>query len=377
MTPEEIRAAIEGYTQASAATIAALTAELDGVKNNLLELEQKSADRLDFIPGHGAPTVVSTLSENALFKDVLDKKSTRTSVEVKTFDLLGIETKNTITNNAGDFATATDRGIFGGLQRRRFLLDYLNIVPVSGGSVQFSKETTFTNNAAVQASGSPSTPTEGAAKAESVIDFDLKSLTVPTVAHFVKASRQVLSDVATLRAYVDNRLRYGLSVKLDAEIINGIGTAPAGGLTKSGNYTAFTPSTGETGLDSLNRALGVLETNEASGNLLLLNPTNYRALQRLKASTSGEYLFGAPSGSNSERVWNCNVLPTNAVTAGKFLALDTTQLGEFYLRQDATVDVGYVNDDFTKNLVTLLAEVRGMLAVVRSEAVIYGNLTQA
>tara|TARA_R110002110_G_scaffold376568_1_gene586433 strand:- start:6771 stop:6968 length:198 start_codon:yes stop_codon:yes gene_type:complete len=41
----------------------------------------------------------------------------------------------------------------------------------------------------------------------------------------------------------------------------------------------------------------------------------------------------------------------------------------------AQVDIGYVNDDFTKNLVTIRAEERGDLAVVRSAAVVYGDLT--
>ena len=42
-------------------------------------------------------------------------------------------------------------------------------------------------------------------------------------------------------------------------------------------------------------------------------------------------------------------------------------------RWDARVETGYVNDDFTKNLVTILAEERLALAVYRPEAFIYGD----
>ena len=42
-------------------------------------------------------------------------------------------------------------------------------------------------------------------------------------------------------------------------------------------------------------------------------------------------------------------------------------------RWDARVETGYVNDDFTKNLVTILAEERLALAVYRPQAFIYGD----
>jgi HK97 family phage major capsid protein len=46
-------------------------------------------------------------------------------------------------------------------------------------------------------------------------------------------------------------------------------------------------------------------------------------------------------------------------------------------RWDARVEVGYVNDDFTKNLVTILGEERLALAVYRPEAFIYGDFDTA
>jgi len=69
------------------------------------------------------------------------------------------------------------------------------------------------------------------------------------------------------------------------------------------------------------------------------------------------------------------MLPTNAVSANKLLVMDVAQHGEFYLREDARVDVGFVNDDFTKNLVTIRAELRALDVPVRKEAVVYGDLT--
>lgn len=380
----DIQAAIEQHaattadtiaTQAS--TIAKLTRELDGVKADLSVLEQKASE-IDFNPmlAGSRSNLASSLVSNDMWQQVANKKTTRTQVEVKTSELLGLETKNTVTGNDGSFGPKTHAGIYGGLERRRFLIDYLNIIPVLTGSVEYTKESSFTNNAAPQAGGSP-LEWEGQNKAESALVYTLEDLRIPTIAHFVKASNQVLADVPQLRNILDGRLRYGLSVKLDSQIINGTGAnANMAGLTKSGNFTAFTPTTGESAIDSINRAIASLETNEAAPTLVLLNPTTWRSLQRVKSGGSEEYLFGSPSGQNRESIWNVEVLPTNAIAAGKLLVIDAATLGEFYLRQDATIDVGFVNDDFTKNLVTIRGEMRGAVAVVRAEAVIFGDITQ-
>ena len=44
-------------------------------------------------------------------------------------------------------------------------------------------------------------------------------------------------------------------------------------------------------------------------------------------------------------------------TAGTFLLGDFSQVN-VRMRQDATISMGHENDDFTKNLITILAEMR-------------------
>ena len=206
--------------------------------------------------------------------------------------------------------------------------------------------------------------------------FTLVDEKVSTIANTVVASTQILSDAPALGQLLDARLKYFLKVKLDQQIIAGTGVgSQMNGLTKAGNYTSFSPTSGETGLDSINRALGVLETNEAVGDVVVLNPWDYRSLQRIKGAVEGAYVFGSPSGANDENVWAVEVLPSNAVSAGNFLALDTTQLGALFLREDASVQLGYTGSQFTQNLVTILAECRAVIGVMRSQAVVYGALT--
>jgi HK97 family phage major capsid protein len=72
-------------------------------------------------------------------------------------------------------------------------------------------------------------------------------------------------------------------------------------------------------------------------------------------------------------VWGLPVVASNNVEAGKFYVLDLNAI-EMMLRQSVTVEMGFVNDDFTKNLITMRAEMRGALAVYQPTAVRFGSL---
>src|SRR3546814_15691773 len=79
---------------------------------------------------------------------------------------------------------------------------------------------------------------------------------------------------------LSNRLLYGLELAIESQIITGQGTgANMSGLTKSGNFTAFTPSSGDSALDSINRALGAIETADGGPSLVILHPLDFRAAQ--------------------------------------------------------------------------------------------------
>lgn len=370
-TLDDISEAIAAHAAATERKIAEQAATIDELKANLIEIEQKSAEiGSGWSPGSlsGGNSIADLLVKNEHIAAVAAKKSRDTSTEVKASALYGLERKSTVTDNDGDFHNVVGTGIFGGLERRRFILDYLRIVPVPAGHAAYTRETSFTNNAATQAAGSPLVYTEGAAKAESDIVFELVDMRLSTTAHFIKASNQALADVSQLGNILEGRLRYGLRVKSDAKIVTT--------LTTSGNYTAFTPTSGDDGINSINRAIAQLETADAMATLVLLNPATYRSIQRLRATGGNEQpIMGAPSGVNREAVWNVPILPTNAMTAGKLLVLDTDNLGEYYQRSQAQVDIGYVDQDFTKNLVTIRAEERGDLAVVRPTCVVWGDLT--
>jgi HK97 family phage major capsid protein len=66
---------------------------------------------------------------------------------------------------------------------------------------------------------------------------------------------------------------------------------------------------------------------------------------------------------------------SNNMQQGKFLIGQLNGSAMVYNREGSTVEMGYINDDFTKNLVTIRAEERLGLGVDRPTGILYGNFT--
>jgi HK97 family phage major capsid protein len=108
----------------------------------------------------------------------------------------------------------------------------------------------------------------------------------------------------------------------------------------------------------------------------VLNPIDWAEIETLKDSV-GRYIIGNPQGTTSPTLWNLPVVTTQAMTVRKFLTGAFRLAAQYFDRWDARIESGFVNDDFIKNLSTILGEERGALAVYRPEAFIYGDFDTA
>ncbi|MEQ8228551.1 MAG: phage major capsid protein [Rhodospirillales bacterium] len=384
-TLDDISAAIEQHAEATekkiaeqAGIIAKQAEKIDGLNNVVVDLEQKAAERqLGNVGGTGRSlgfALAAKLGQSPAFQAVAKKESQRTSVEVKASDLL--ETKNTITYDS-DFFNVSERQpeIVTGPKRRTWLRERFRSVPVNGGEVEYHRLLTFTNASAPQGGGSPHV-FEGVTKPESTMTFEAKTEKIQTIAAWIKASKQILGDQAMLGMTLDTQLRFGLEQAIESQILTGSGVGSnMSGLTT--NATAFSATSGDTALDSLSRAQAAISAAEGVADLVVLHPNDWASIQRLKASTAGTFLLGNPAAGNAPNVWGLPVHLTPAMTSGKFLIADTAQAAVIFNRSDAVIETGYVGDDFTKNLVTILAEVRLTIAVQQPTMLRFGSLTLA
>jgi HK97 family phage major capsid protein len=105
----------------------------------------------------------------------------------------------------------------------------------------------------------------------------------------------------------------------------------------------------------------------------VMHPTDWARIELTKDGNAN-YIIGKPQGTIAPTLWGLPVVATQAITVDKFLTGAFNMGAQIFDRWDATVETGYENDDFTKNLVTILAEERLALAIFRPEAFIYGDL---
>ena len=270
---------------------------------------------------------------------------------------------------AGDLVTTTRvPGVIGMPQRRMTVRDLLTPGTMDGNALEYVKETGFTNAADMVA--------EGAKKPESSLKYDLVSTTAKVIAHYVKASRQILSDASQLASMIDGRLRYGLAFKEEQQLLNGTGVGQQllGIIPQA---TAFVnpmvPPGTPTSIDMIRQAMLQAFLAEYPATGIVMNPIDWATIELLK-DTTGRYIIGNPQGSINATLWNLPVVETQAVQVDKFLTGAFKLGAQVFDRWQARVEVATENeDDFVKNMVTILAEERLALAVYRPQAFIYGD----
>jgi HK97 family phage major capsid protein len=286
-----------------------------------------------------------------------------------------VEVKNTVTNTIGNTFSDRKPGIVSGAFRTLTLESLLTTLPTTSNAVDYVRENVFTNSAAETA--------EGAAKPESAVTTTLVSEPVATVAHWIKISKQLASDNAALAAYINLRMVFGVNLRVENQIIAGTGVSPnISGFTKAGNFTAHGYTSAALGainqkIELIRRIIADCWAADYPADTIVLNPADWALIELLKDSQN-RYLVGDPSASKSPALWGIPVVVSNAMTVDNVLVAALGMAATFYNREGIMVELSDSDsDNFTKNLITVRAERRCMLAVERPAAVRYGDLTPA
>lgn len=295
------------------------------------------------------------------------------SVSVKVGSIHAAVTSNDA--SAGELIQPTRLpGILMPPQQRLFLRDLLNWGRTSSNSIEYVREKGFTNNANV-VSENPANP-----KPESDITFELDQAPIVTIAHWIRASKQVLADAAMLQAYINGRLMYGLKLKEEAQLLKGSGV----GLNINGLYTQATAYVNpgvsvqnETPIDRLRIALLQVTLAEYEADGIVLNPIDWTGIELTK-TTDNAYLFATPRGLAAPGLWGRPVVATQAMDANEFLTGSFQMGAQGWDREDANITISNQDrDNFVKNMVTILCEERVGLTVFRPEAFVKGDLKDA
>ncbi|SDW94763.1 phage major capsid protein [Lysobacter enzymogenes] len=331
--------------------------ERKAMADRLTELEQKGVRA----PAQDAPTSLGQqFANSAQFKAMAgDNENARCKVSVK----------NTLLSDATNVLPMQRPDIVGGPAVPLTVYGSLPHAPISSNSLEGIRETGFTNNAAEVA--------EGATKPESSLTFGPYDFPVRTIAHWIKVSKNLLSDSAAVAAYIDNRLRYGVLERADKQIVIGNGTAPnLSGILDGGNYTVYTPTPGDNLVDAIGRAKWQLWAAGWIPDKVYVNPIDWGAMELAK-DADGRYLYGVPGLNVARNPFDVQVVPSPWVPAGQFAIGAFNRAVTIWDRESVDVEAGYVNDDFIKNLVTLRAEMRMALEITMPSAILGGVFTSS
>lgn len=250
---------------------------------------------------------------------------------------------------------------FARIQRRQpFMRELVNLITTDNMYIAWAEQ----KNADP---GTAGTVAEGATKPQTDFDIVEASAKIEKIAVNIKVSKEALSDIKFLQGEINTELRELVELRLDDQILSGNGVSPnlKGILEIAPTFAAVstlallvpTPNR----FDVLVAAVAQLAAANFYGDTVVINPADYYAMQLTKETTGG-YILPPFQSADGMTIAGLKVVANNGVTAGTFLAGDFKK-ATLAIREDLNIQVGYSNDDFVKNLVTVLAELRAVLFV--------------
>lgn len=195
-----------------------------------------------------------------------------------------------------------------------------------------------------------------------------KTVTSAKVAIASKFTEETLTDFPSFVSEVQNEMINKLGIKEEQGILEGTGTngeikgvaadMPAFSLTnfyidKANMFDALVSSYSQ-----------IVSTSEMAyrPNLVLMNPLDYAAMQLTK-DANGQYL--RPFRYGDELIQGLIIETTTAIDQDEFIMGDFSYLNIRDL-WSLSISVGWENDDFRKNIVTVLAEKR-LMCYIKSQ----------
>ena len=241
--------------------------------------------------------------------------------------------------------------------------DLVNVGGVEGAYARWTEATA--------GEGAPDTVAEGAAKPQRDQDWVLKEAAVIKLAVFTKVSEEALEDIEWASEEIAADLVEQLMLKEDQYILSTISTAAPAFDTTGTIFNANIPMANY--MDVLRVACAQVAAGNFDANVVILNPAD-AAMMDLEKDAMGRYLWV----KQDDRVWYLRVVESNNMTQGSFIVGDFAR-ANYRIRKDVTMYAGREKDDLTKNLFTIVFELRGVAYIKENykPAFVAGDFTTA
>lgn len=168
-----------------------------------------------------------------------------------------------------------------------------------------------------------------------------------------KCATELLDDIDGMASYIQQELAYQLRAKVNTILMSGTSssTVPAGIQTISTTFTLTTvQTTNPTEWDAIVACVAQLRSGNLMGPVTaFMNPVDYANMKLRKAASQGQLFIPQESGAT--------IVEDNNIPVG-YLQIAILPYYKVLIYKDFQVTFGWENDDFTKNLVTTIGEMR-------------------
>lgn len=209
----------------------------------------------------------------------------------------------------------------------------------------------------VPGEGGPAFIAEGELKPAMDWKYQPETSTAKKVAVSAKISYEMREDFGYMQSEIDNVLRTSLVQERTKQLLTGDGT----GVNLKGIFTAaasYTTTALDGTIEMANKADAIRAVILQMRNLnyypdvVMLNPSDRASIDLTKDST-GHYI----SDELFRLIRGVEIVESTYVKAGDFLVADTSKWNVRPYK-GLRIDFGWVDDDFTKNLFTVICEER-------------------
>lgn len=238
------------------------------------------------------------------------------------------------------------------------LFPHVRVSPDSNGVIRYVDQSTVTRNADSKA--------ESAAAPESVLAWTERTLTIEKVLDSIPVSKEAFNDVGFIAGEINRLLNLNLQLKIDDLLYDGDGNTPnikgvytsAGALTIAGS--AYEGTVFSANISDLISAVKVDISNARQGkysaNKVLMNPADILRMKLAKGA-DGHYVLPSLISQNGMNIDGMQVVESSQVTANTLLVGDF-RYGTIYDLEDANIEMGHINTQFTEGVFTILATQR-------------------
>ena len=376
-TKKTIEKSLEDKTTETEGKVSAAEAKIKSLEEQTETLKKDLDEKTETIKelGKSLKDNAETKARRETYKQIICKSVSENADKIKglsgtgqNFEVLKAADTITVTGNLlnadgspnTSYITDFEQGITPIQQRVPFMRELARTTAINTKYAEWVEEG--------EGEGDAGMTKEGVLKPLTDTKWVVRSAETKKVAARSKFSMETLEDIDWAAAEIANDLSSKVLLKEDTQILKGDGTGDnyKGVLAYAQPFTVsatvnpefYQKVSGANRLDVLRTAVAMIASDEFMPNVILLHPVDAAMMDMTKDLTDN-YILPPFTTAQGVDVRNVLIKENTGIDRGTFLVADMTK-ANYRIRKDLRIEFGRDGDDFSKNMFTAIAEVRGV-----------------